>query len=292
MVFALLNQLSPRVRPPVPDFRGQGVGHFGHPLEGELRGSLSLGRCTKAIAKTHLRKIDEWQERVATGRLLPHTVLKEVIDTWLKERALSCTKQTVERTIRVLERYKAWRKSRGLSSEGIKDFACRADLIEFRDFRLDHEAGRKTVANDFGTLSEFFKWCVREHHLNDNPLDHFSRPRFEIKQVGSPLTRVQAGRLIRAIRPKRHPSDKGPRTPALARRRRHLLVFLLNTGLRAGELCDANIEDLRVDGHERQLNVIGKGRKRRWVPLIRCNVTFAIGGDARRFGLRTRQPPP
>ena len=82
-----------------------------------VRGSLSLGRCTKAVAKTHLRKIDEWQEKVTTGRLLPHTALREVIETWLKERSLSCTKQTMDRTIRVLERYKAWRKSRGLSSE-------------------------------------------------------------------------------------------------------------------------------------------------------------------------------
>jgi hypothetical protein len=66
----------------------------------------------------------------------------------------------------VLERYNCWRESRGVSNDGINDFACRADLITFRDFRLDKEAGRKTVANDFGTLSEFFKWCVREHHLN------------------------------------------------------------------------------------------------------------------------------
>ena len=52
------------------------------PRAGEvIRGSLSLGLTTKAIAKTHLRKIDEWQEKVSTGRLLPHTALTEVIDT-------------------------------------------------------------------------------------------------------------------------------------------------------------------------------------------------------------------
>lgn len=241
------------------------------PRAGELiEGSLSLGRCTKAIAKTHLRKMDEWEEKVRTGRLLPHTALDDVIDAWLKERRLSCTEQTVARTVRVLNRYKAWRESRGLGNESITVFARRAELIAFRDYRLEHEAGNKTVASDLGTISEFFKWCVREHHLVDNPMDHITRPRFEVKQEGTPLTRPQAGRLIRAIRPKLKPSDPGPRNWELARRRRHLLVFLLNTGLRAGELCDAKIEDLRVDDHERQLSVVGKGRKQRWVPINRA----------------------
>ncbi len=108
------------------------------PRAGELiRGSQPLGHCTKATAKTHLRKIDEWQEKVTTGRLLPHTALEEVIETWLKDRALSCTEQTMERTIRVLERYKAWRESRELGNGAIQEFARRLDLIAWRDYRLN-----------------------------------------------------------------------------------------------------------------------------------------------------------
>ncbi len=49
------------------------------PRAGEtIRGSLQLGRCTKAAAKTKLREIDEWEDRVKTGRHVPGRDFHEV----------------------------------------------------------------------------------------------------------------------------------------------------------------------------------------------------------------------
>ena len=54
-----------------------------------------------------------------------------------------------------------------------------------------------------------------------------------------------------------------------------MAVFLLNTGLRNGELCRADVEDLKIDEHARQLCVVGKGGKVAWVPLNKAAVAAA-----------------
>ena len=70
------------------------------------------------------------------------------------------------------------------------------------------------------------------------------------------------------------------------RRKRQIVVFLLNTGVRNGELCGLSIEDLRIDSVEQMVHVIGKGMKVRWVPLNRAAIA------AVRCHLRDRGNPP
>ena len=74
---------------------------------------------------------------------------------------------------------------------------------------MDHEAGRKTVANDLATLAALFAWCVRETHLRANPIDRVTRPRFVAKKEGMPLTRQQAGWWLKSIRKRTGPLKPG-----------------------------------------------------------------------------------
>ena len=216
------------------------------PRAGEtIEGSFHLGRCRRTEAKAELRKIDEWEEAVKTGRHVPGQAFEEVRRAWFRERELTCTPQTVKRTERVFRLYLRWRETRALSSRTVADLANRSELTAWRDYRLDHEAGRKTVANDFSTLSAFFEWCVREKYLPDNPMARIARPRFTSTKEGTPLTRIQAGSWLRSIRPRDGRGGRGPWTWEEVRRKRQLITFLLNTGLRNGELCAASIEDLR-----------------------------------------------
>lgn len=165
------------------------------PRAGEpIRGSLLLGRCTPAAAKARLRQIEDWEEAVKTGRHVPGVTWVEVKQTWLGEQALAYTEQTLARAQRVLGLYERWRQECGLACKTIEQVAERRDLTRWRDHRLEKQAGRKTVANDFSTLAELFRWCVREKYLPDNPIDRITRSRFKIKKEGKPLTRVQAGR--------------------------------------------------------------------------------------------------
>jgi site-specific recombinase XerD len=244
-----------------------------------IEGSFYLGRCLRRDAKVKLREIETWEEAVKTGRHLPSGRWEEIYELWLRERTLALTPQSVDRCRRVVSLYERWRQANHLPCHQIQDLACRQDLIRWRDYRLDHEAGRKTVANDLATLGALFKWCVHERFLTDNPVDRITRPRFIRKKEGMPLTRTQAGRWLRSIQIREGRGGHGPRTWAEVRRKRQLAVFFLNTGLRNGELCSLNIEDLRVDADEQLLYVMGKGQKERWVPLniaalaaVRCHL--------------------
>ncbi len=260
------------------------------PRAGEIvEGSLQLGRCTKTAAKAELRKIDEWEERVKTGRHVPDQSWREVFRVWLGERKLSCTEQTVQRAVRVFRLYTNWRKQCELSCACVENLADRSDLIAWRDHRLNHEAGRKTVANDLSTLSAFFQWCVDERFLMDNPVQRITRPRFVVKKEGTPLTRTQAGRWIKSIKPRTSRSGAGPWTWEEVRRKRAIIVFLLNTGLRNGELCATDIEDLRLDDESPLVHIVGKGLKARWVPLNRAALA-AIGIHLKSRGCATRGP--
>lgn len=250
-----------------------------------VSGSLLLRRCTKAAARAELRRIEAWEQAVKTGRHVPDARWTEVHDTWLREREMIYTEQTLARTRRVLALYERWRKRQGLPCKTIEQFASRQDLTDWRDHRLDGEAGRKTVANDFSTLAELFRWCVREKYLPDNPIDRIARPRFTIKKHGAPLTREQAGRWLRSIQSKPKRGACGALTWEDVRRKRQIAVFLLNTGVRNGELCALDIDDLRVDEEARLLHVVGKGLKHRWVPLNRAALAVV------RLGLRARGRP-
>lgn len=68
-----------------------------------IQGSLQLGRCTRAAANARLREIDDWQERVRSGRHVPDRDLEQVAAIWLRDRELTCTPQTLERSKRVIE---------------------------------------------------------------------------------------------------------------------------------------------------------------------------------------------
>ena len=89
------------------------------------------------------------------------------------------------------------------------------------------------------------------------------------------MTRQQAGQWLRSIRRRERRASRGPRTWAGVRRKRQIIVFLLNTGVRAGEFCALNVEDVRIDDHERLVYVLGKGLKERWVPLNRAAIAAA-----------------
>ncbi len=256
------------------------------PQAGKLmEGSQYLGRCTRAAAKARLRELEDWEEAVKAGRHLPNGDWEGVYELWLREKALSCTPQTVLRAKRVMTLYVRWRNAKKLPCLQISDLACRQDIVRWRDYRLDHEAGRKTVANDLATLSSLFQWCVFEKFLTENPVDRITRPRFVNKKEGLPLTRQQAGQWLWSIKMRKTLKDRGPRSLDEVRRKRQLIVFLLNTGLRNGELCALSIEDLRVDDDEQLLYVMGKGQKQRWVPLNRAALA------AVRLHLRNRGNP-
>jgi len=158
-------------------------------------------------------------------------------------------------------------------------------IREFVGHLHDHHLQKSSIARKLAALRSFFKYCVREGLLQENPARLVPTPKLP-KRIPSVLTAEEmVGFLdqLAAMGPasgtgsqppqKVAPSktDLSPCTPAqladealLLRRDRALLELLYAAGLRVSELTGLNYADL--DQKERVLRVRGKGDKERIVP--------------------------
>ncbi|HXN51307.1 MAG TPA: tyrosine recombinase [Candidatus Acidoferrum sp.] len=145
-----------------------------------------------------------------------------------------------------------------------------------------HEQGLKksSIARKLGALRSFFKYCVREGMIKENPARLVPTPKLP-KRIPSVLSAEEMNGFLNEL------AGMGPaaggRLPAktgeggaavgnkaaggeglLLRRDRALLEMLYAAGLRVSELTGLNLEDM--EQKERMLRVRGKGNKERIVP--------------------------
>lgn len=155
-----------------------------------------------------------------------------------------------------------------------------------------HEAGlaSKTMANHWTALSALWTYAETKHDIPHIIRDKIPLPR--VHQADPvPYTELEVKALIRATAynaPWRgRPETASARYWAL--RDKAIIITLVDTGLRATELCDLTITDLDID--QGQLNVRhGKGDRQRFVP-IGNRATDAIQDylDARRRPRATKR---
>ncbi|MFQ5881117.1 MAG: site-specific tyrosine recombinase/integron integrase [Candidatus Methylomirabilales bacterium] len=141
------------------------------------------------------------------------------------------------------------------------DAACpeRADPLTVRAFMASLRSrgvSQGTVARKVAALRSFFQFCCRRGLLNWNPAKLVVTPRLP-KLLPPHLTVDQAFQLL-AI-----PQGQDP----LSLRDRAILELFYSSGIRLGELCSLNVEDL--DLAQRLVRVTGKGNKERIVPIGR-----------------------
>lgn len=128
------------------------------------------------------------------------------------------------------------------------------DHLLIRSFlaRLHRQGVKKvSAARKLAALRTFFRFLCREGVLEKNPAAALLSPRLE-RRIPSPLEEKEAAALVEL------PGD----TPS-ARRDRAILEVLYATGLRCAELVGLDVDS--IDLEERQVRVIGKGRKERIV---------------------------
>lgn len=104
----------------------------------------------------------------------------------------------------------------------------------------------KTIRNFWSTLSAFFTWACAEFAL-PNPMKGVAAPKFEDKPF-SPYTQTEVETLLKACdyceEANTHDRRKFAMRRPTANRDRALIITLLDTGLRASELCALTIGDL------------------------------------------------
>lgn len=100
-----------------------------------------------------------------------------------------------------------------------------------------------------------FNWLVQEGTIGSSPMGSIAKPRVQTENV-EPFTREQIMGLLRAARESRFPQ-----------RNEAVVLFLLDTGVRASEMCTLTMKNL--DMASRHAFVIGKGNRHRTVYFSR-----------------------
>src|ERR1700674_2087317 len=164
-------------------------------------------------------------------------------------------------------------------------------IREFVAHLHDHGLEKSSIARKLAALRSFFKYCVREGQLKENPARLVPTPKLP-KRIPSVLSAEEMNGFLNQLagmgpsaprgRPtstkralplsvsstkqRGRPSQFGPLEEGLLLRRdRALLELLYAAGLRVSELTGLNLVDM--EQKERILRVRGKGSKERIVPF-------------------------
>jgi integrase/recombinase XerC len=153
-------------------------------------------------------------------------------------------------------------------------------IREFVGHMHDQGLEKSSIARKLAALRSYFKYCVREGLLTENPARLVPTPKLP-KRIPSVLSAEEMNGFLNQLAAM-GPASGGPeprRVVALARsattsivkedglflrRDRALLELLYAAGLRVSELTGLNLVD--IDQKERVLRVRGKGNKERIVP--------------------------
>jgi len=146
---------------------------------------------------------------------------------------------------------------RFLESKRLKAVLSDFTMATTREF-IVHEQERGmspyTVQGKVRALKAFSSWLYREDYISRNLLCNFKLPKVPQILI-EPLTSGEIERLI---------NYQNPLT-AIGCRDITILVLMVDTGIRLGELCGLYFENVHVgDGY---LKVMGKGSKERILPV-------------------------
>ncbi|HPR34134.1 MAG TPA: tyrosine-type recombinase/integrase [Anaerolineaceae bacterium] len=149
----------------------------------------------------------------------------------------------------------------------VGDKSCdQVTRFDIRSFLAGQTVCNKTLLNYHVGLSVFFKWLISESIISTNPMIGVDRPRPE-KRVIEPIP-LDHIKLILAATDKSAPYQQRSKVvrndlKLQNERNRAMILFLLDTGVRVGELVTI-LKD-KVDQKSRSVKVIGKGNKERIV---------------------------
>lgn len=160
-------------------------------------------------------------------------------------------------------------------------------IREFVAHLHDQGLEKSSIARKLAALRSFFKYCVREDHLKENPARLVPTPKLPKRipsvlsaeemngflnqlagmQTSAPAPPAAAGKrgqISDNVSGAQSPRVKLAEESLLLPRDRALLELLYAAGLRVSELTGLNLAD--IDEKERMLRVRGKGNKERIVP--------------------------
>jgi len=217
--------------------------------------------------------------------------MKEAISKYLQylQSVKNSSPHTVLNYRRDLEQFLIYLAPPGVRPPGLTG-VTHPLIREFVAHLHDQGLQKSSIARKLAALRSFFKYCVREGHLKENPARLVPTPKLP-KRIPSVLSaeemngflnqlggseRTTLGGRAASNRDRALPQESAANPPAtqsssvrageglLLRRDRALLELLYAAGLRVSELTGLNLVDM--EQKERILRVRGKGSKERIVP--------------------------
>jgi integrase/recombinase XerC len=210
--------------------------------------------------------------------------MKSTINKFLEylRSVRNASPHTIANYGRDLEQFQAYLTPPGTTTPGV----AKINHQMIREFVGHlHEAGleKSSIARKLAALRSFFKYCVREGVLKENPARLVPTPKLpkripavlsaeemsgfldelaEMQNPGAGRRGNKIGRDVAAPMPSN--AIIKPEDSLLLRRDLAILELLYAAGLRVSELTGLNVAD--VDQKDQMVRVIGKGRKERIVP--------------------------
>lgn len=131
-------------------------------------------------------------------------------------------------------------------------------------FVAQTEVSNKTILNYHVGLSALWTWAVSEHIVPTHIVREVTPPKPEQKEI-IPFTVVEIRAMLAVVGRDTSGQVSNQHMKASADRNRAILLLLVDTGMRASELCGLNFS--HVDTHNRWVRVMGKGSKERTIPF-------------------------
>src|ERR1700741_2846999 len=146
-------------------------------------------------------------------------------------------------------------------------------IREFVGWSYDQKLEKSSVARKLAALRTFFKFCVREGVVKQNPARLVSTPKLPkrvprvitAEEMNGFLDNILGGDAATKRKRRAKPREKQDDAKVMVKRDRAILELLYASGLRVSELVGLNLGD--IDRAGQMLRVLGKGRKERVVPF-------------------------
>jgi site-specific recombinase XerD len=194
-----------------------------------------------------------------TGVALPVSDLARFSQDWLLDGEIrQHSKRTLDNRRRLMTQLLWFFQQREFETCGTSELRA---FLAYLSTGHEKEEGRwgnphmkravrpRTVHTYYGHLRTFFRWLVDEELIEASPMENLKPPLFRSDQI-QPFSDDQIQALISAAKRSNHP-----------RRDTGIVLFLLDTGIRASELCSLRVKDVDMQGQ--RCTVMGKGNKTR-----------------------------
>lgn len=184
--------------------------------------------------------------------------LEDMVDGWIVDaESRQHSTQTIDSRRLIMGKFVWWIRREGLASVGAKEIRqflayVGGEAPPGGRWGNPHETGKncaRTVETYWERLRTLFRWGIEEGMISLTPMANVKRIAARRDQV-QPFTEQQIRALLAAAGRSRHPL-----------RDRAIILFMLDCGVRASEVCTLVRSDL--DLVNSKATVLGKGNKRR-----------------------------